>query len=105
MKDGDFAMIFGYPGRTNRYEVSGGVDLAITETNPDIVRLREERLAIMKRHMDADKNVYLKLTSRYASIANYWKYFIGQTEQLKRLKVVDQKKEQEAAFTKWAGRQ
>jgi hypothetical protein len=102
VKDGDFAMIFGYPGRTNRYEVSGGVDLAITETNPDVVRLREERLAIMKRHMDADKNVYLKLTSRYASIANYWKYFIGQTEQLKRLNVIDQKKANEAAFTKWA---
>jgi hypothetical protein len=102
-KDGDFAMIFGYPGRTNRYEVSGGVDLAINETNPDIVRLRQERLAIMKRHMDADKRVYLKLTSNYASIANYWKYFIGQTEQLKRLNVVGQKREQEAAFTKWAG--
>jgi hypothetical protein len=103
VKDGDFAMIFGYPGRTNRYEVSGGIDLAITETNPDLVRLREERLAIMKRHMDADKSVYLKLTSKYASIANYWKYFIGQTEQLKRLDVANQKRAQEAEFTKWAG--
>src|SRR4051812_21783424 len=61
VQDGDFAMIFGYPGRTNRYEVSGGIDLAVTETNPDVVRLRQERLAIMKRHMDADKSVYLKL--------------------------------------------
>jgi hypothetical protein len=104
VKDGDFAMIYGYPGRTNRFEVSGGIDLAVTETNPDVVRLREERLAIMKRHMDADKNVYLKLTSRYASVSNYWKYFIGQTEQLKRLNVVEQKKAQEAAFTKWAGK-
>jgi hypothetical protein len=104
VKDGDFAMIYGYPGRTNRFEVSGGIDLAVTETNEDVVRLREERLAIMKRHMDADKNVYLKLTSRYASISNYWKYYIGQTEQLKRLNVVDQKKAQEAAFTKWAGK-
>jgi hypothetical protein len=104
VKDGDFAMIYGYPGRTNRFEVSGGIDLAITETNPDIVRLREERLGIMKRHMDADKSVYLKLTSSYASIANYWKYFIGQTEQLKRLNVIEQKKAQEAAFTKWAGK-
>ena len=102
VQDGDFAMIYGYPGRTNRFEVSGGIDLAVTETNPDIVRLREERLAIMKRHMDANKSVYLKLTSNYASIANYWKYFIGQTAQLKRLNVVDQKKTQEAAFSKWA---
>ncbi len=104
VQEGDFAMIFGYPGRTNRYEVSGGVDLAITETNPDVVRIREERLAIMKRHMNADKAVYLKLTTRYASTANYWKYFIGQTEQLKRLNVVEQKKAEEASFTKWAGK-
>lgn len=102
VKEGDYAMIFGYPGRTNRYEVSNGVDLAITEVNPSIVHIRDMRLGVMRRHMDADKAVYLKLTSSYASIANYWKYFIGQTEQLKRLKVVDQKREQEKAFNKWA---
>lgn len=104
VQDGDYTMIYGYPGRTNRYEISGGVDLSINETNPDIVRLRGQRLAIMKRHMDADKSVYLKLTSRYAGIANYWKYFIGQTEQLKRLNVVNEKRNNEADFTQWAGR-
>lgn len=98
----DFAMIMGYPGRTNRYEVSYGIDLALSETNPSIVEIRTERLAIMKKHMDADKSVYLKLTSRYAGIANYWKYFIGQTEQLKRLNVVDQKTNEEKAFTNWS---
>ncbi|MBS1645114.1 MAG: S46 family peptidase [Bacteroidetes bacterium] len=103
VKDGDYTMIYGYPGRTNRYEISGGVELSINETNPDIVRLRGERLGIMKRHMDADKSVYLKLTSRYAGIANYWKYFIGQTEQLKRLHVVEEKRNNEAEFTRWAG--
>ncbi|MEO6833300.1 MAG: S46 family peptidase, partial [Chitinophagaceae bacterium] len=103
VKEGDYTMIYGYPGRTNRYEISSGVELSINETNPDIVRLRGQRLAIMKRHMDADKSVYLKLTSRYAGIANYWKYFIGQTEQLKRLKVVAEKRSDEADFTLWAG--
>ena len=98
----DFAMVMGYPGRTNRYEVSYGIDLALAETNPAIVDIRTERLAIMKKHMDADKSVYLKLTSRYASIANYWKYYIGQTEQLKRLNVVEQKKAEEKIFTQWS---
>lgn len=98
----DYAMVMGYPGRTNRYEVSYGIDLAINETNPAIVDIRTKRLEIMKRHMDADKSVYLKQTSRYAGIANYWKYFIGQTEQLKRLNVVDQKRAEEKAFTKWS---
>ncbi len=102
VEEGDFAMIFGYPGRTNRYEVSYGVDIAINETNPAIVKPREKRLEIMRRNMKADKEVYLKLTSYYASISNYWKYFIGQTEQLKRLKVVEQKQKEEEAFTNWA---
>jgi hypothetical protein len=102
VQEGDYTMIFGYPGRTNRYEVSEGVKLAIETVNPSIVKIRTKRLAIMKDHMDKDKSVYLKLTSSYASISNYWKYFIGQTEQLKRLKVVEEKEQKEAAFSKWA---
>lgn len=102
IEEGDFAMIFGYPGRTNRYEISAGVAQAIEEVNPSIVKLREKRLAIMREHMDKDKAIYLKLTTSYSQIANYWKYFIGQTEQLKRLKVVDEKKRNEQAFVQWA---
>lgn len=101
VREGDYAMIMGYPGRTNRYEVSYGVDLAVKVTNPSIVDCRDLRLAIMKRHMDKDKKVYLQLTSSYSRIANYWKYFIGQTEQLKRLEVVEQKKEAEQSFATW----
>ncbi len=100
-KEGDFAMVMGYPGRTNRYEVSYGVDLAVNVVNPSIVACRDLRLAIMRRHMDKDKSVYLKLTSRYSSIANYWKYYIGQTEQLKRLNIVDLKKANEDKFNKF----
>jgi len=100
--EGDYAMIYGYPGRTNRYEVSYGVDLSIKDVNPSIVNIRDLRLSIMRRHMAEDKATYLKLTSLYARIANYWKYYIGQTEQLKRLHVVDKKKKQEDKFTQWA---
>ena len=100
-QEGDYSMIFGYPGRTNRYEVSYGVDLAVNVVNPSIVACRDLRLDIMRRHMDKDKSVYLKLTSSYSSIANYWKYYIGQTEQLKRLNVVNKKSKAEEAFSKW----
>lgn len=102
VEEGDFAMVFGYPGRTNRYEVASGVSQAINDVNPSIVKIREARLAIMRRHMDEDKAVYLKLTSLYQRISNYWKYFIGQTEQLKRNKVVAKKQRQEARFNEWA---
>jgi hypothetical protein len=102
VKEGDFAMIMGFPGRTNRYETSMGIQLAIDKVNPSIVKLREKRLELMKEQMDKDVAVRIAMSSRYAQVANYWKYFIGQTEQLKRLKVIDQKKSEEEKFLSWA---
>lgn len=102
LKENEFSMVMGYPGRTNRYETSYGVELAINETNPAIVKIRDMKLAIMRKAMRKDPAVNLKLASSYASIANYWKYYIGQTEQLKRLKVVAEKQNQEKDFSAWA---
>ncbi len=102
VKEHDFAMIYGYPGRTNRYEVSYGVDMAVSTVNPSIVSIRDLRLKILRKHMDMNTATYLQLTSQYSSVANYWKYYIGQTEQLKRLNVVAQKREEEKAFATWA---
>jgi len=102
VKESDFTMVMGYPGRTNRYETSYGVDLAINEVNPSIVKIRDMRLSIMRGYMRKDAGVNLKLASNYAKIANYWKYFIGQTEQLKKLNVIQDKQKQEQDFTAWA---
>lgn len=102
IKESDYTMVMGYPGRTNRYETSYGVDMAINEVNPAIVKIRDMRLGIMRNAMRKDEAVNLKLASNYARIANYWKYFIGQTEQLKRLHVVEEKQKQEKDFTSWA---
>ncbi|MBC7383570.1 MAG: S46 family peptidase [Bacteroidia bacterium] len=102
VKEGDFAMIYGFPGRTNRYEFSQGIDLAIEKINPTIVNIRNIRLKAWKEVMDKSEADRLKLSADYASIANYWKYFIGQTEQMKHLKVYDFKKGVEARFTKFA---
>lgn len=97
----DFTMVFGFPGGTSRYLTSQGVSLAVDESNPTLVRLREKRLAIMKESMDKDKAVRLKYASKYANIANYWKFYLGETKGLKQLKVYDRKKEQEKAFQTW----
>lgn len=102
VKNGDFSIVYGYPGRTDRYLTSYGVDLATEKVNPTIVKLRDIRLKAWKTEMDKDVTTRLKLSSKYAQIANYWKYFIGQTEQLKRLKVSDVKRTEEKAFTEWA---
>ncbi|MHC1777875.1 MAG: S46 family peptidase [Lentimicrobium sp.] len=98
---GDFAMIMGYPGSTDRYLTSWGVKLAIEISNPTIVKIRSKKLAIMREDMDADREVNIKYASKYASTSNYWKYFIGQTRGLKRLNVLEDKQKIEADFENW----
>jgi hypothetical protein len=102
IKENDFAMIMGFPGRTNRYEFARGIALAQDKVNPTIVNLRDIRLKAWKEVMEKSEKDRLVLSAQYAQVANYWKYFIGQTEQLKRLKVYEYKKEQEKLFSIWA---
>ncbi|HET7898871.1 MAG TPA: S46 family peptidase, partial [Flavisolibacter sp.] len=102
VKEGDFAMIFGYPGSTNRYESSLGVQLSTEINNPTLVKLRDMRLKYMFEEMKKDPAIKLQLASDYASIANYWKFFKGETEQLLKYDVYGQKKKEEEAFQKWA---
>ena len=102
IKPGDFTMVFGFPGRTNRYETSMGVKLAIEKINPAIIKSRDIRLKAWKEEMDKSVANKLALASEYANIANYWKYFIGQTQQMQRLKVYDQKLAMENEFKTWA---
>jgi len=102
VKDGDFAMIYGYPGSTNRYESSLGIQLASEINNPTLVKLRDMRLKYMFEEMKKDPATKLKLASDYASIANYWKFYKGETEQLYKYDVYGAKRKEEEAFQKWA---
>jgi hypothetical protein len=101
-EQGDFAMVFGFPGSTDRYLSSWGVEQAINLEQPKRVDLRAKKLEIMKSYMDESTEVRLNYASKYAQVANYWKYFIGQTEQLKNNKVADKKRALEARFQAFA---
>lgn len=101
-KENDFSLIMGYPGRTNRHETSYGVAMALDVINPSIVKIRDLRLSIMRKGMEANPETNIKLATEYAQIANYWKYYIGQTEQLRKQGVQAEKQKQEQAFTHWA---
>jgi len=101
-KDGDYSMIYGYPGGTNRYETSFGVKLKTEVENKAIVDLRDVRLKLMMEQMEKDPAVRLKLASSYAGIANYWKFFDGERKQLIKYDVYGQKKKDEEKFTAWA---
>ncbi|MGB0193726.1 MAG: S46 family peptidase [Schleiferiaceae bacterium] len=102
VKEGDFTMVFGFPGSTDRFLTSTGIEQAINLYNPTVVEIRDRKLAIMKKAMDADDAVRIALASNYAQTANYWKYFIGQTEQLKKNRVKAKKEAIEATYLEWA---
>ncbi len=102
IKDGDYAMIYGYPGGTNRYETSYGIKLKNEIENPSLVGLRDMRLKYMHEQMIKDPAVKLKLASNYAGVANYWKFFDGETKQLIKFKTYEQKQAYENNFATWA---
>ncbi|MFL9481483.1 S46 family peptidase [Chitinophagaceae bacterium LWZ2-11] len=100
--DGDYSMIFGYPGSTNRYETSFGVKLSTDVNNPSLVKLRDMRLKYMFAEMVKSPAVKLQLASSYAGIANYWKFFDGETKQLLKYDIYGKKQKDEQSFTAWA---
>jgi len=102
VKENDFTMIFGYPGSTNRFETSFGVKLATDIKNPAFVYMRDIRLKAMDAEMKKDPAVKLQITSAYQGLANYWKFYDGETKQLLKYDVYGKKKANEDAFAAWA---
>ncbi|HPT13842.1 MAG TPA: S46 family peptidase [Bacteroidales bacterium] len=101
VEKGDFSMIMGYPGSTDRFATSYTIDWAMKIHNPAIVKIRTSKLDILRKDMDADPAVRIKYASKYAGTANYWKFFIGQDKGLKKLNVADRKREIEDRFAEW----
>ncbi|RIY38234.1 peptidase S46 [Capnocytophaga canis] len=102
IKENDFAMILGYPGRTNRWVPSHWVDQNVKYAYPAWVESSKAAMDGMKPFMDADPAVRLMYASKYAQIANYWKNRQGMIEALTLHKTADVKRSYEAKFAKWA---
>jgi hypothetical protein len=101
VKEGDYAMIMGYPGSTDRYLTSWGVKNTMEYTNEYRAKIRGIKQDIWKKDMDKSDAVRIKYASKFARSSNYWKYSIGQNKGLKALDVVGKKQALEAEFTKW----
>ena len=101
-EEGDFAMVMGFPGSTQRYMTSYEIDDMLTVSNPNRIFIRGERQAILKKDMAASDKVRIQYASKYARSSNYWKNSIGMSRGLKRLDVKSKKAAQEAEFTAWA---
>ena len=100
-KEGDYAMIMGFPGTTTRYMTSYEIEKMLTVDNPNRIYIRGERQAILKVRMAADDAIRIKYASKYASSSNYWKNSIGKSRGVEKLGVKAQKAAEEAAFTEW----
>lgn len=101
VKQGDYAMILGYPGSTDRYSTSYTVRNVIEAEGPAIVDCRTTKLNEYRKHMDADQAVFIQYASKQASVSNYWKYYIGQVKQLQRNHVYERRLAQEQKFMDW----
>jgi len=103
-KEGDFSMILGYPGRTNRWMPAAGIDQNVHYAYPAWVEASKVGMDAMKKHMDKDQAVNINYASQYSRIANYWKNRQGMIDALSQHKTAATKRKQEKKFQKWANK-
>jgi hypothetical protein len=100
ISEGDFTMVFGFPGRTDQYLPSMAVDQLMNDIDPARIKVRDASLKILEKYMRKDEATRLKYSSKFASTANYWKKWIGEVQGLKKSNAVAKKKTFEQEFIK-----
>jgi hypothetical protein len=100
VKEGDFTMVYGFPGRTQEYLPSFAVDVLTADLNPLRIQMRDASLEVIHNAMKSSDALRIKYASKSAGIANAWKKWQGELKGLKRLKAVDKKKTFETEFVK-----
>lgn len=98
IKEDDFTMVFGYPGKTNEYLPAVAVEQIAFELNPAKVEIRDNALKTMDGFMRKDNSIKIQYASKYATIANAWKKWIGETQGIKKSNAIAIKKQQERIF-------
>ena len=102
IKEGDYAMIMGFPGSTSRYLTQSEVKQRMTASNEPRIRIRGTRQDVLKKEMAASDKVRIQYASKYAGSSNYWKNSIGMNKAIADNKVLETKAAQEARFAKFA---
>lgn len=101
VKEGDFTMVFGYPGSTSQYVPSYHIDMVRNFINPKMIEIRTRKIDIMEKAMASDRLVRIQYSSNKSGLANSWKRWIGENQGLDRLNVIARKKAYEERFTQW----
>ncbi|WP_417365216.1 S46 family peptidase [Flavobacterium beibuense] len=104
VQEDDFAMILGYPGRTNRWMPAAGIEQNVKYAYPAWVESSKLGMDRMKVYMDQSDAVRLDYASKYAQVANYWKNRQGMIDALTKHKTAETKAKGEAKFNKWANK-
>jgi Peptidase S46 len=98
VKEDDFTLVMGYPGKTQEYLPSFAVDQIATTLNPAKIEIRDQALKVADGFMRKDNAIKIQYASKYAGIANYWKKWIGETQGLKKSNAVALKQKEEKTF-------
>lgn len=101
-REGDMTMVYGFPGTTAEYISSFELNQVYSIFDPISIAARTQKLEVWSRHMDANREVYLKYTSKRAGVANGWKKWQGELEGLKVNHAIKKKMENETAYRQWA---
>jgi hypothetical protein len=101
LNKGDFSMILGYPGSTQRYYTSYEVNELMKIINPNRIKIRGIKQDLWMEDMKADQKVNIQYSSKYSRSSNYWKYSIGQNDQLAFHSIIDKKQQIEKQFNTW----
>lgn len=105
VSEDDFTLVFGFPGRTQEYLPSFAVDQIVNSLNPAKIEIREAALKVQDGFMRNDKAIKIQYASKYASVANYWKKWIGEKQGLEKSNAIEIKKEFEKEFLNRANKQ
>ena len=98
VKENDFTLVFGYPGRTTEYLPAVAVEQIVNSLNPAKIEIRDAALKVADGFMRKDQAIKIQYAAKYASIANYWKKWIGETQGLKKSGAVALKRTAEKDF-------
>ena len=102
-KEGSFCMTLGYPGRTERYLSSFGIEEMMNNNNQALIDVRGIKQAIWKREMDSRDSIRIKYASKYDESSNYWKNSIGVNRAIRKLHILEKKRAMEQELRRWIG--
>jgi hypothetical protein len=102
-KEGDFTMVFGYPGSTSEYVPSYYIDMVKNYINPKMIAICSKKIEIMEAAMATDPLIRIQYSAKKSGIANSWKKWIGEIQGLEKMNTIGKKQEFEAQFINWVG--